>query len=49
MGNGEIKYSRGEIYYSEIENLKKNGLGYLFFKDGRKFIGHFKKGRIRGR
>jgi hypothetical protein len=40
-GKAEIEYPNGDIYYGETLNFFKHGEGYMFFKTGSKYIGHF--------
>lgn len=45
---GKIEYPSKDIYYGEMENLKKHGEGYIFFHNGFKFFGSFVEGSIHG-
>lgn len=49
MGNATILYPNGDVYYGETnEKLQKNGRGYLFLKNGDKYVGDFLNGSING-
>lgn len=37
----KIEYPSGDIYFGEIKKLQKHGKGYLFFKNGSKYVGEF--------
>jgi hypothetical protein len=41
LDKAEVEYPTGDIYYGELRNFKKHGQGYLFFKNGNKYIGEF--------
>ena len=49
IGNGTITYPNEDVYYGPVDyKLYKSGQGYLFFKNGYKYIGSFKQGSISG-
>ena len=48
VGRAEIEYDTGDVYYGEVKKFQKHGEGYLFFKSGNKYIGHFENGEITG-
>ena len=47
-GKVRIEYPSGDTYYGEVKELKKHGKGYLFFQNGKRYVGSFDDGTITG-
>jgi hypothetical protein len=37
VGKATIKYPKGQIYYGDLKNFRRHGIGHLFFADGSKY------------
>ena len=47
-GKGVFHHSNGDIYEGDYLNCEKCGCGRYYFKDGLKFVGHFKHDKREG-